>query len=225
MILPVEETMRALLLARQGIVDETTTRDLTDQHGNSQQELILAELFIISGQLTDALNVLNRLIGEAESTGSKGYLLQGFVLKSVALYQQGDHQNAFNIFERALFLGKKEEYIRTFVDRGAICKELLLRIDKPELSAYCSRLLNAFPQATLLSTSEIANSHLPDPLTSREFEILQLIVDGSSNKEIADKFTISTNTVKKHVTHLFDKLGAKTRLQAVEKARQNGLLP
>ena len=225
MILPVEETMRALLLARQGIVDETTTRILTDQHGNSQQEIILAELLINSGQLTDALNLLNRLIGEAESTGSKGYLLQGFVLKSVALYQQGNHQTAFNIFERALFLGKKEEYIRAFVDRGATCRELLLRIDKPELSAYCSRLLNAFPQTTLLSTSEIANSHLPDPLTSREFEILQLIVDGSSNKDIADKFTISTNTVKKHVTHLFDKLGVKTRLQAVEKARQKGLLP
>lgn len=62
-------------------------------------------------------------------------------------------------------------------------------------------------------------------ITRRELEILGLIAAGLSNREIADKLFVSENTVKTHSSRLFDKLGARRRTQAVQLAKQSGLLP
>lgn len=65
---------------------------------------------------------------------------------------------------------------------------------------------------------------LVEPLSDRELEILRLIADGASNKEIATALVIAEGTVKNHVTNLLGKLGVTGRLQAVNKARELGIL-
>jgi DNA-binding CsgD family transcriptional regulator len=62
-------------------------------------------------------------------------------------------------------------------------------------------------------------------LTPRELEILQLIADGLSNREIAEKLFVSENTVKTHSSRLFDKLSARRRTQAVQIGKAMGLIP
>jgi two-component system, NarL family, response regulator LiaR len=62
-------------------------------------------------------------------------------------------------------------------------------------------------------------------ITRREFEILELIAQGLSNREIAEKLFVSENTVKTHSSRVFDKLGAKRRTQAVQLGKEFGLLP
>jgi two-component system, NarL family, response regulator LiaR len=62
-------------------------------------------------------------------------------------------------------------------------------------------------------------------ITPREHEILRLIADGLSNREIGEKAFISENTVKTHSSRLFDKLGVSRRVQAVQRARELGLVP
>jgi len=62
-------------------------------------------------------------------------------------------------------------------------------------------------------------------VTRRELEILELIANGMSNREIAEKLFVSENTVKTHSSRLFDKLGAKRRTQAVQMGKQLGLIP
>ena len=62
-------------------------------------------------------------------------------------------------------------------------------------------------------------------ITPRELEILGLIANGLSNREIAEKLFVSENTVKTHSSRLFDKLGAKRRTQAVQMGKQLGLIP
>ena len=61
-------------------------------------------------------------------------------------------------------------------------------------------------------------------LTRRELEILELIAQGMSNREIAEKLYVSENTVKTHASRVFDKLGAKRRTQAVQLGKEFGLL-
>ena len=62
-------------------------------------------------------------------------------------------------------------------------------------------------------------------ITRRELEILELIANGLSNREIAEKLFVSENTVKTHSSRLFDKLSAKRRTQAVQLGKEFGLIP
>jgi ATP/maltotriose-dependent transcriptional regulator MalT len=62
-------------------------------------------------------------------------------------------------------------------------------------------------------------------ITPRELEILQLIAEGLSNREIAERSFISENTVKTHSSRVFDKLGVKRRVQAVQRGRELRLIP
>lgn len=62
-------------------------------------------------------------------------------------------------------------------------------------------------------------------LTPREHEILGLIAEGLSNREIGERLFVSENTVKTHSARLFEKLGASRRTQAVQEGRRLGLIP
>jgi len=62
-------------------------------------------------------------------------------------------------------------------------------------------------------------------ITRRELEILGLVAQGMSNREIAGKLYVSENTVKTHCSRAFDKLGAKRRTQAVQLGKELGLIP
>ena len=65
----------------------------------------------------------------------------------------------------------------------------------------------------------------PDELTPREVEVLSLIAEGLTNTEIAERLVVSAATVKSHVNHIFSKIGARDRAQAVVYAYANGLAP
>jgi DNA-binding NarL/FixJ family response regulator len=72
--------------------------------------------------------------------------------------------------------------------------------------------------------AEPGNEELPDDLTAREAEVLGLIAGGLSNQEIAEQLVVSPATVKSHVNHLFAKIGARDRAQAVGYAYRHGLV-
>jgi len=62
-------------------------------------------------------------------------------------------------------------------------------------------------------------------LTPRELEVLQLIAQGLSNREIGEKLFVADGTVKTHSSRIFQKLGVERRVQAVSRARELGLVP
>jgi DNA-binding NarL/FixJ family response regulator len=65
---------------------------------------------------------------------------------------------------------------------------------------------------------------LAEPLTSRELEVLQLLVEGVSNKGIAERLGISEHTAKFHVNSILGELGAQNRTEAVTRAARTGLI-
>jgi DNA-binding CsgD family transcriptional regulator/pimeloyl-ACP methyl ester carboxylesterase len=68
-----------------------------------------------------------------------------------------------------------------------------------------------------------SNAQRPSELSSREVEVLRLVAAGKSNQQIADELVISRNTVRRHVSNIFDKTGVTNRAQAVAYARDHGV--
>ncbi len=80
------------------------------------------------------------------------------------------------------------------------------------------------PQASAFLLRKVQAPAVHETLTSRETEVLQLLAQGRSNKEIARTLQIGEDTVKSHVGHIFAKLGVQSRTQAVLSAMRLGLI-
>ena len=93
---------------------------------------------------------------------------------------------------------------------------------------YVQRLLTAFPidetDRVVSSKTQAPKSKLVEPLSQRELEVLQLIAQGLSNREISKRLFLSLNTVKGHNRIIFGKLQVQRRTEAVARARELGLL-
>jgi LuxR family maltose regulon positive regulatory protein len=68
-------------------------------------------------------------------------------------------------------------------------------------------------------------SSIIEPLSERELEVLRLLAGGLSNREIAERLYLSLNTLKAHTANIYSKLGAHSRMQAVNRAKALGVLP
>lgn len=157
------------------------------------------------------------------------------ILQALASQAQGDQARARGTLERALELAQPEGYVRTFVDEGAAVANLLAHTrgahgERPGTapdggrSGYVGELLAAFRQPS-------APKHLPpevlpsnDLLSDRELEVLRLVAAGYKNQQIAEKLFVVVGTVKAHLNSIYRKLGVQSRMQAVSRARDSGLL-
>ncbi|MFN2285821.1 MAG: response regulator transcription factor, partial [Anaerolineae bacterium] len=112
-----------------------------------------------------------------------------------------------------------------FVDEGEAIEALLRRMYASAASYsvesdYVAKILAAFREESKQATS----SELLEPLSDREMEVLRLIAANMSNRNIADTLVVSLNTVKTHIRRLYGKLSVGSRLEAIERGRELGLL-
>jgi two-component system, NarL family, response regulator LiaR len=99
---------------------------------------------------------------------------------------------------------------------------LALKLSKPKVKTLIveKAVFRKSPDF-VLNESELDNLGL----SKRELEVLQLMSEGLSNREIAEKLFLSLSTIKTHSSNLFEKLGVKRRTQAIEKAKRLSLIP
>jgi ATP/maltotriose-dependent transcriptional regulator MalT len=208
-----------------------------------QEYLTLARVRIAQGRddpasrfLQDALNLLDRLLQDAEAKARMGSALEILILRALALDAQGDHQGALIALERAVMLAEPEGYTRIFLDEGEPMLTLLSELLATGHSArgYLHTLLAAGdhrehghavpPMPASAQTFQKPLQPLLDPLSERELEVLSLMADGASNAGIAEQLMLAISTVKRHVSNVFSKLSVTSRTQAVARARELELL-
>jgi LuxR family maltose regulon positive regulatory protein len=181
--------------------------------------LILLRLLLSQGDYENALNLSKRLLLKAEEVNRVGQVIKVPVLQALALQGKSDLDQALTVLVRALSLAQSERYMRTFVDEGVPMAKLLHRAGAHGIeSLYIAEILSAMGEVA--SPVQSSTQILIELLTTRELEVLKLIEAGCSNQKIADKLVISIATVKRHISNIYLKLGAKSRTQAVSLAKE-----
>jgi LuxR family transcriptional regulator, maltose regulon positive regulatory protein len=185
--------------------------------------IVLARLAMVRGELTEAIRLLGRLLQMAESAGLTGQVIEVLVLQALSFQAQANPPQAMMVLTRAFELAEPQGYVRIFLDEGEPMLALLHHATSRGVAPdYLDKLLAAF--GTTAQVSSPLAAVLIDPLSEREREILRLIAAGLSTDEIADELVIVVGTVRNHMKHIYSKLDAHSRLQAVERARTLHLL-
>jgi LuxR family maltose regulon positive regulatory protein len=143
---------------------------------------------------------------------------------TLAYHKQGLQDQAHKYLKEALSLAHPSSLIRTFVDLGPQMAA------SQNIAEYVSLILNEFPAPPggfdpSRDTRQRALAVMVDPLTERESEVLVLLAQELSYREIAAQLVVTINTVKKHASNTYSKLGVNNRASAVEKARKLQILP
>jgi LuxR family maltose regulon positive regulatory protein len=147
------------------------------------------------------------------------------VLQALAYQLNGELENAVSSMEKAVRLAEPAGFMQVFLEEGqpvaSILRLVLARATAPK---YVAALLGAFDNSRLSSAAHFGNNLSFEPLSEREREVLRLIADGASNREIAEALVVSLGTVKKHLNNIFLKLDAHSRTQVIATARKHNLL-
>lgn len=196
------------------------------------EQVALARFLIGDGRPEPALSLLDRLAIRMERQGRMRRLLQVLTLRTLALAALGRHERALDTLRRALALGEPEGFMRSFIDEGRALKPLLAELLKQESggtvsSGYLRRLLQALDGPSTrraVAAVEEQIGVLLEALSERELDVLRLLAAGCSNEELARRLALAPSTVKWHLRNIYDKLGVRSRTQAVLAAQQLRLL-
>ena len=195
-------------------------------------------MLLAQGRPGQALGLLDRLDTAAAAQDRTGSVIEVGALRALALAAAGDETAAVDALAGVLTLAWPQGYVRVFADEGPPMAALLGKLVAAQRTGkaaaevplgYLARLQRAFgtdPAAPPVPRrGGAAVPGIVEPLTSRELEVLGMLAAGRSNQAIAAEFVVTLDTVKKHVSHVLDKLGAANRTEAVARARELGLIP
>jgi LuxR family maltose regulon positive regulatory protein len=194
------------------------------------ERITLIHLRLAQGRAGEALAVLEPLVHAAQRHGRLKRVVELLALQAAAYQVQGDTERALAVLERTLQLAEPEGYVRVFVEAGEPMAHLLYEAASRGVAAnYVGRLLAAFPPvpeapAVGPAAAPPHQAELVEPLSPRELEVLGLLAQGLSNREIAERLVISLSTVKGHTSNIYGKLAVGSRTQAVARARALGIL-
>jgi LuxR family transcriptional regulator, maltose regulon positive regulatory protein len=246
---PAAMLMRAHMLQVLGRLGETgrVERALTElgeqQRERGEMRIAVAALRLAQDDPRAATAALAPVLDGSAPVTNCGWVIQAFLLEAIACDALGDPAAAGSALERALDLAEPDGAVFAFVLSPA--PELLKRHAGPRTAhaALISEILNLLShrpregsqQGGLVETvpPEIGGvrsaraaeeRQLTDPLTDSETRVLRYLPTNLSAPEIARQLSVSVNTVRTHMRHVYEKLGAHRRAGAVERARALGLL-
>ena len=232
------KSKEARYIAKESGFDESQAHSFSQNSRPAVQEirkLVHAELSLDSNLPKRALSLLDELVAQAEGSGRQRHLMDVLLLRSKAFQSLRRLDEASVDLAHALEIGTEGGFYRVFLDAGEEVHQLLrllLKKNSGNLSVSVIEFLGKINTQLLVELKgksgnapqlESAGALL-ETLTKRERQMLDTIVTGETNKEIAEKLFISEQTVKWHLHQLYQKLGVRNRTSAIAKAKALSLI-
>lgn len=199
------------------------------------QEVMLARVYLglaTPADLHAAAKVILHLRGLAEGSSNTRRMIEVLALQALLDDAQGNRPAALLSLQEAIGLAEPGGLLRIIVDLGPQIAYLLTQLSRQNgASPFIGQILRAFPAADVKgldlihTVPEVANqTGLVEPLTNREMQVLEMLAQRLTAKEIASELFISERTVKRHTANIYQKLDVSSRQQAIASAAFLGIL-
>ena len=178
---------------------------------------VAARTHLQAGDNGRAIELLERERRRSYDSGLIRSYVSFSILLAVARWAQGRREAAMDAFEAALSPCLFEGIKRPFIDEGDALVDVIHDLTRASEKQRGNRLRDRFLAELIMELNAAGAQPRTgrDQFTPREQEVLRYLVQGRSNREIAEAIPISINTVKFHVKNIFEKLGVTTRKDAV----------
>ena len=202
-------------------------------------QITLAKLHMVQNtadSLKKASELLSNLYDFYSSIHHTRLVIEILAIQSLVSYAQSNEQSALEKLKHAIKLSAPGGHIRIFVDLGPDMAYLLGLIgNQDEFAEHIDNILLAFDTGSMEPKAKSPSDQIVPAgkpvirddqqiLSNREIDILSLLADRLSNKEIADNLSISPETVKKHALNIYQKLHVNSRREAVITATKRGII-
>jgi LuxR family maltose regulon positive regulatory protein len=197
------------------------------------ENLVRAFQLIARRRAEDALPILECLLVDTRRDGRGLNAITLRVWRALALQSLGRSEAAVDALAQAVTQAAPERCVRPFLDVGPAVGSLLQKLAQKAGGGFARVVCDAFaaetpgrrlPDQAGERPSTARTPDLIEPLSDHELEVLRLIAEGLSNKEIAERLFIGVGTVKWYATTIYGKLDVSSRTQAVARARELDLL-
>jgi LuxR family maltose regulon positive regulatory protein len=191
------------------------------------------------GKGTKVLSPIGKVLHCTQSYHNVPQVIQVLTVKAIALWHAGRQRMALEVLQQAMQMGKARGFVRSLVDRTPLIRELLqAHLGKNPEDEYAHTLIAvhagsdaripmvAAPAGTASApgSGNPVENHGLEPLSNREIDVLMMLAERLSNKEIAQRLFVTPETAKKHTANIYRKLGVHGRREAVNAAARLGIL-
>ncbi|MEG1971844.1 MAG: LuxR C-terminal-related transcriptional regulator [Oscillospiraceae bacterium] len=216
-------------------LDNCGVDEMQCNHSHSYELMTKAKALIAMGHHRDAVTLLERILLILREDFCPLDTIECLADCAVACELLNDRNRALDKLEEALCMAEPYHYVRVIADCGSVMLRLLSQLHKEDmrLEKISHRYLRTVTDAahaysilhpTLYNRIAPHEAKAPPELTPMEIQILHLLEEGKSNREIGETLDIKVPTVKFHLANLFDKMEAPNRTAAINCARNLHLL-
>jgi len=196
---------------------------------HEMEYIVFARILIADGQVGSAVTLLQGQLANAEAGSRLARAIEIRIILALAFEAGGHRSKAMAALSQALVTAEPGNFMRIFLDEGPPLHALLRAANTIGIAPdYTRRLLAAFSDAETTNEQPagqpVARAQLAEPLSARELEVLQLIAQGLSNREICERLFLALSTVKGYSQTIYAKLAVRRRTEAVARARELDLL-
>lgn len=195
---------------------------MPDLQGQPEARIFQARLLLAQQKPREACRLLEPQLA---ATQNPRQVLEVQILLSLAYATCQEGERARQWLQQALSQARAEGFVRIFLAEGEalarLLRQLVPTLQEKAVRSYALAILRAFTQTGGEDPPGSASTErlLIEPLSAQEQRVLQLLVTGETNQQIARELVVSVNTIKSHLKNLYRKLGVSNRLQASEAAR------